>query len=66
MYKERYTFEEKQVTNLDLQIYNCQVAMLELSYYELLPLSTGVYWARVSNRYTARQYSITSNTVPYT
>ena len=27
--------KKKQVTNLDLQIYNCQVAMLELSSYEL-------------------------------
>ena len=35
VYKERHTIEEKQVTNLDLQIYNCQVAMLELSHYEL-------------------------------
>ena len=35
MYKERHTIEEKQVTNLDLQIYYCQVAILELSLYEL-------------------------------
>ena len=30
MYKERHVIEEKQVTNLDLQINNCQVAILEL------------------------------------
>ena len=31
VYEERYTFQEKEITNLDLQGYNCKVTMLELS-----------------------------------